>query len=96
MYALKVTNIMYIFFTAIMTISVNIYMIIGCLFFLGAAYAGDNYNTSTMLAESLPLSKMWILTLFTANWGIGGVIMAFIGVMLNVYEVEPIHIFRIV
>ena len=53
-------------------------------------------NTSTMLLEFLPVSRRWIITLFAINWGIGGIIMAFLGVMLNLYEVDAIYIFRIV
>ena len=96
LYALKVTNTMYIIFTIVLISSVNIYMVIACILFIGIAYSGDNMNTSTMLLEFLPVSRRWIITLFAINWGIGGIIMAFLGVMLNLYEVDAIYIFRIV
>ena len=53
-------------------------------------------NTSTLLADQLPKSKRWALTCLACTWGIGGAIIALLGALLNLWDVEAVLIFRIV
>jgi len=93
-FAYKICAVVYIVFTIIMMCSVNMIMIYIAAFAVGAGYGGDVTNTASILTDSLPLSKRWVLTFLTIFWAVGATIIIILGLILNALSVESILIFR--
>ena len=94
--AYRITSVVYLVFAVVMMLSVNIYMVIVCIFFVGACFGGDVMTTGTILTDFLPLSKRWILCFLTITWAFGSILLTLLGLLLNVYDVEAIVIFRVI
>ena len=53
-------------------------------------------TTGTILTDFLPLSKRWLVCFLTITWAIGPILLTLLGLVVNLYDVEAILIFRVV
>jgi MFS family permease len=82
-FAYKISGAIMFVFAVGVTASVDYYMLLPCLFFIGVGYGGDLCNTGTILTDNLPLSKRWVLTFVTISWACGSTILAAYGLILH-------------
>jgi len=94
-YTMRIVGIIGCCSCAIMATANNYYVVLIAYVFIGILYCSDNVNTTTVLTDFTPLSKRWIIPLLGMAWTIGSTIVSLFILILSMYDLSAIMVYRL-